>query len=451
MMPNTEEEKQKMMQDFLMRSRGIVPPTISAPAVPSSFDVTQRTGTVKPPELPPARVASDIEDLPPAPVLPDFKIPDFGAPSPDASPDVPEVPPASGAGGQRPYSAGASAAVTSVPAVPAAPALTPPAPAPGGSGRERTLQALFAALGGVGDAVNRSYGGQGTGGVKSVLDITSAAKEGRLADEKAGRERETYARTEADRKEKADPNSAISKEYQTLAAKMRPGRDFSMTSAAQLEPLLAPILKSYEIDKQLEGKREEAAIKGREKSNTLTKEAEELAIPGYKLKPGIRPQLDEAKKARDSVTSVKAIRKDIDQMRDFTKRFGSFELTGTESADMKGLVQDIQTNLRTVYDLGTIQPADLRYLESIVTDPSSIRSLFTADKTREQELNRLLSSIDNKMHAKLSTMGYEKEGGSQEGAQGGPAPDQDKEARRTARRARIVELQAKLQASGGGE
>jgi hypothetical protein len=70
---------------------------------------------------------------------------------------------------------------------------------------------------------------------------------------------EDRKRLEADRGEEDNPESATSRQYQALAAKMMPSQDFSTMSASQIKKGLPTLEKMYQIDEGLKIRKETAA------------------------------------------------------------------------------------------------------------------------------------------------------------------------------------------------
>lgn len=132
----------------------------------------------------------------------------------------------------------------------------------------------------------------------------------------------------------------------------------------------------------------------------------EIEIPGYSRNPSIRVRPADAGKLRDAVGTFNSLKSSIDQMKDYTDKYGTYEAYGEGSAKMKSLHTSMLMELKNLHELGVLNGPDLAILSSQLLDPSSKWSLLTRSKTKKAGLDQLLSDLQNKLKSKTGASGY---------------------------------------------
>jgi len=173
-------------------------------------------------------------------------------------------------------------------------------------------------------------------------------------------------------------------------------------------------------DATLDALAEERENKRIEREEKRALEIKGLQVPGYALDPSIKPSTEEAGKLRTAAARLDKFEKGIAEMKALVKEHGSFEAFGEESADMEGLATDLQLEAKELYNLGVLNGPDLMLISKTISDPSSLRSMFTKDKTRQKQLDRVLKQMRQSVESKMTTSGYKslvpKSGGDRSGA-----------------------------------
>lgn len=166
--------------------------------------------------------------------------------------------------------------------------------------------------------------------------------------------------------------------------------------------------KKYASDEANRLRADLADARNEARQEKLASKESEMNIPGYTRSPEIKPQGTEVKALRSAVTASKSLFDNIDKMKDLVDKYGSFEAGGVGGAEMKSLARDIQLSAKNedLYKLGVLTGPDLRLLEDIIANPSSLESLFTRDKTRQSELDTFKNSIATRLKAASETLGY---------------------------------------------
>lgn len=220
-------------------------------------------------------------------------------------------------------------------------------------------------------------------------------------------------RDDEKRRREEEVTSEESQLAQTLAKKMLPEKDFSTMSAAQIKTLLPTISKMY--DSEWENKFKQAQITERRAERAHERGLKEqereaaTAIPGYGKTGEVRVKPEEAVKLRGSVAELDALEKEIKAYQDLVDKHGSFELFGDGNAQMESLSTSIGMRLKNLYELGALSGPDMAIIQSQITSPTSMKSLFSKDKTVKTSLGQTLGSIRRGVESKLTTSGYRSE------------------------------------------
>lgn len=309
--------------------------------------------------------------------------PTFGAPTPPAAPGIPPMiarPPEDPA------------------AAPAAPPPPPPTPPTGGEppidapeklGGRDVMMAALQGLAGIGDTMSNAYGGQKTNFLASAMGAEKSARDDRAsrrkeladalarkkAEERAaaaegrevaqeGRAATAFDRTQAENKEKDDPASPVSKEYQALAGRMIPGRDFSGISASQLERALPPIVKMYEIEQGRTAKTEK-----------LEAEKKAKVIPGFDTAGDVQIDETEARKLREGVAEFNTFREGLRQYQDLIRKHGTTEILDRgAAAEMDAMAKNLQLKVKNLAQLGVLSASDIPFIEKQIPAPGLLKT-----------------------------------------------------------------------------
>lgn len=141
------------------------------------------------------------------------------------------------------------------------------------------------------------------------------------------------------------------------------------------------------------------------------KAEEEIQVPGYEIPGGVRPRPEEATKARTALTQFNSLESGINRMKELVKENGSFQFFGKAGAEMQSLQTNLKTTLKELYALGALTGPDMALLESQISDPSSLNSLFTRSSTRQKELDTTLERLRKSFSEGMSSKGYVPQGG----------------------------------------
>lgn len=224
---------------------------------------------------------------------------------------------------------------------------------------------------------------------------------------------------------KDDVNSEDSKMAQSLGLDMGLDPKFAKTMTATQFESLSPYLKAkYEAKIREMDRRELRAdraatrdIARQDRLDKINDKKEErdlsLAVPGYERTGEVLPKAEEAMKFRKATAVSKQLSDKLNRMKELVKSKGSFEWGGDAGTEMESLATEIQLLGKSpeLYELGVLAGPDLTLLQKITADPSSMSSLFTRDDSRLKQIDSQLSSINGKLGATASSMGYAKAGG----------------------------------------
>jgi len=224
-----------------------------------------------------------------------------------------------------------------------------------------------------------------------------------------------------------DPNSkssvAFRKAIETNFPKIAQqyGDDWQNVTVDDQESIFKPL----QLKETIAGRNQAAAIAAgqredaradrnaarQEKADTKREERDlSLAVPGYERTGEVLPKTEEAMKFRKATAVSKQLSDKLNRMRDLVKSKGSFEWGGDAGSEMESLATEIQLLGKSpeLYELGVLAGPDLSLLQKITADPSSMSSLFTRDNSRLTQIDSQLKSIDGKLGATASSMGYKK-------------------------------------------
>jgi hypothetical protein len=135
-----------------------------------------------------------------------------------------------------------------------------------------------------------------------------------------------------------------------------------------------------------------------------------LAVPGYRRTGEVMPKAEEAMKLRKATGDAEQLVTKLGRLKDLVSENGSFEYGGEGGTEMESLATEIQLLAKgdNMYQLGVLTGPDMRLLEKITSDPSSLGSFFTRDSTRQKQIDTQLKSIKEKLASVTKASGYAK-------------------------------------------
>lgn len=264
---------------------------------------------------------------------------------------------------------------------------------------------------------------------QAILARQDAQKKSKLNDFDSGtdryvKENEIIKGDELFQRE-SDLSSQESKMANELATRM--GYKGAPITATQFKGFSPALQKMYDIEQKKldrqdarEERRSLFGFKQQERQDAKDLKREErdltLAVPGYERTGEVLPKPEEAAKFRKSTAVSKQLNDKLSRMKELVKEYGSFEYGGEGGQEMESLATEIQLLGKSpeLYELGVLTGPDLTLLQKITSDPSSLSSLFTFDSTRNKQLDSQIKSIQDKLGATASSMGYAKAGEKQQ-------------------------------------
>lgn len=158
-------------------------------------------------------------------------------------------------------------------------------------------------------------------------------------------------------------------------------------------------LRRRQIDSNDALRRDIFGVKQQEKEDALT-------VPEFNRDTSIKQQPAEAVKARDAVGVLDSFQKGMDQYLDLVEKNGSFEYGGKEGGKMESLANGLKLQLKELYELGVLAGPDMGLLETQISDPTSLRSLFTWNDTAKSQMKETKRQVVQTALAKLKAKGY---------------------------------------------
>jgi len=154
-------------------------------------------------------------------------------------------------------------------------------------------------------------------------------------------------------------------------------------------------------------------LKKDEQERKIAEDLKKYTIPGYSRSGEVKPSDTELAKLRDTASTFDAFEKAIKDQKENVTKYGTMELFGPGSAKLSGADNAIRMQLKDLYKLGAITGPDMAILEQGLENPNSIKSFFTKDSTRQEQLSTLLENLKANAMAKLKTGGYTPENSEQ--------------------------------------
>lgn len=270
-------------------------------------------------------------------------------------------------------------------------------------------------------ALGAGFQGRDSGAAGSaVLARNKAGRDEKLAQFDTGRD-------QAIKNENIDPMSGRSVAFRKSIEANFPeiakayGENWADVSAADQDRIFEPLKLKETIDarkamaeEQRAERRFLAGMKQQDREDIRNDKKQEkldqLAVPGYERTGEVMQKPEEAMKFRKATATADQLGRKLDRMKQLVAENGSFEWGGQGGQEMESLATEIQLLGKSpeLYELGVLAGPDLTLLEKITSDPSSMKSLFTRDSTRQQQLDTQIGSIRDKLDASSKSMGYKK-------------------------------------------
>lgn len=306
-------------------------------------------------------------------------------------------------------------------------------------------EGLVAAL----SALGAGFQGRDSGAaLGSTLDRFSKAKQGRIDEFDKTRAQKIQANKIDQEGAARDPASRESIAFRKMFEAKFPevaksyGDMWNEVAASDREALLDPLKlkENVEARKQAawlanEGRKdalsERMDERERLRKEKLQEKMDQLAVPGYERTGEVLPKAEEAMKFRKATATADALGQKLNRMRQLVKDKGSFEYGGDAGTEMESLATEIQLLGKSpeLYELGVLTGPDLKLLQKITADPTSVDSLFTRDSSRIKQIDTQLKSVQDKVGTTAKSLGYRKVGD----VGGGQSVDKDSAALEWAR------------------
>jgi len=148
-----------------------------------------------------------------------------------------------------------------------------------------------------------------------------------------------------------------------------------------------------------QGKADKAAATAKQRSDALQ-------VPGYKLTGQVAPRVEEAKAARDALGQFETLKQNLGRLDELMQKYGSFEFSGAESAEMENLASDSKIILKELARLGALTGPDLAILNAQIQDPSGVGAFFSKNATARGRVKSVLDTQERKLNARLAALGY---------------------------------------------
>lgn len=158
-------------------------------------------------------------------------------------------------------------------------------------------------------------------------------------------------------------------------------------------------LRRRQIDSNDALRRDIFGVKQQEKEDALT-------VPGFDRDTTVKQQPAEAAKVRDAVGTLDSFQKGMDQYLDLVEKNGNFEYGGKEGGKMESLANGLKLQLKDLFALGVLAGPDMGLLETQISDPTSLRSLFTRNSTAKSQMQETKRQVVQTALAKLKAKGY---------------------------------------------
>lgn len=269
--------------------------------------------------------------------------------------------------------------------------------------------------------------------------LTDAKVKAGLKTAAMGEARQIGAAQDAASKDAAenDPNSPQSRADAEIAGKLTGKAEiFSGMSSSQIRRA-APFLKEYfsaedekraaarkdadrtedrtyregRDDVRFEREKELARIRGEQAVTTDSQKAlKEAAVPGLEIAPGAQPTLDDAKKMKAGLQSLRNIDTEANRL-ETTYKDGGAAIGGTRAQSMNQAVTAMQMEAKNISELGALSGPDLDIIKKLsALNPTgfsaAVKEMFGTQDTM-QALEQFRSWAKERVQNAKKTYGYQ--------------------------------------------
>lgn len=276
----------------------------------------------------------------------------------------------------------------------------------------------------IGQMIGAGFAGFGqslAGGQGDYLDKTLKGIE-------AGRQRNitgaTLAKTQFEEGVERDPNSEISREFQSTAAVMtgRKPEDLAGLSAYDIKKVLPTLESRYKIKERSEERKSEdryrqdmiqatrenrvaeRASKADEKAAKVEQEVAARAIPGFNSNPKVQAPLPAVEKMREGMAAWETFTQGLDDYQKLIEQRGTGEFWDEDAAGrMQQLATDLQLTVKKLAQLGVLSKSDEPFIKKQIPDPS----WFAREGKMQSTLQSAKEGFTRDMLANLRARGYE--------------------------------------------
>jgi hypothetical protein len=147
----------------------------------------------------------------------------------------------------------------------------------------------------------------------------------------------------------------------------------------------------------------EAALAARQDAADLKEQnyRQTVAVPGFDIAPGFRPNDKSAGELRNISTARNVIGTELRNLRNLVEKNGTEYGFGAAQNQMQNAAQRIQLNLKELENLGVLNGPDMEILAKSFADPTSLRNQFRDNKT----LLNSYDDFDNYLTARVNETG----------------------------------------------
>lgn len=146
---------------------------------------------------------------------------------------------------------------------------------------------------------------------------------------------------------------------------------------------------------------------GEGKASSRTPSGEENTIvPGFVLEGGMKPSVTELKGARDALATYSTISSNLDELKGYVEKNGSFQYFGPDGARMKQIATMTRLQMKEMANLGVLSATDYQFLDKMLQDPGSAGALFTQDATAIAQIDELKKQTELKFLNGMMSKGF---------------------------------------------
>ena len=133
---------------------------------------------------------------------------------------------------------------------------------------------------------------------------------------------------------------------------------------------------------------------------------EVTSVPGFVLDGGVKPSQIEMKDARNALATYSTITSNLDELKSYVEKNGSFQFFGPEGAKMKQIATMTRLQMKEMANLGVLSATDYKFLDNMLQDPGSAGALFTRDDTAIAQIEELKKQTELKFLNGMMAKGF---------------------------------------------